>query len=218
MKTRFIEVKSDIEFKLKEQDIEKLPKKIALATTVQFIDCLEKIKKQLEEHSKTCIIGKGRQKYPGQVLGCDVSSIEKLKADAFLYIGDGRFHPIAIRLNTEKDVFVLTTNSRLKKVEKKEVEDYKRKIKVGYTKFLSSSTIGLITSTKPGQNKIKEFKNIIDRYKDKRFYTFVCDTLDFSELENFPFIESWVNALCPRTAIDDFSRFNKPVINIEDLK
>jgi diphthamide synthase subunit DPH2 len=39
----------------------------------------------------------------------------------------------------------------------------------------------------------------------------VCDTFDYSELENFNFIECWVNTMCPRVAED----IN--VLNVEDI-
>ena len=41
---------------------------------------------------------KGKQKYKAQILGCDTTAAEKIKdkVDAYLYIGTGKFHPIAL--------------------------------------------------------------------------------------------------------------------------
>ena len=47
---------------------------------------------------------------------------------------------------------------------------------------------------------------------------FVTDTLDFAELENFPFIECYVNTMCPRIGMDDTIRTAKPIVNIDDIK
>ena len=47
---------------------------------------------------------------------------------------------------------------------------------------------------------------------DKKFYIFAYDTLDIPSLENFPFVQCWVNTACPRIA--DEKSF---MVNIGDL-
>lgn len=214
MKTLFIEAKSDIKFKLKQ--IDKLPKKIALATTVQFISQLKEIKKELEKNNKKVILLQGKHsKYKGQILGCDIINY-KLDVDAYLYIGDGLFHPKAILLKTEKPVFAFNPfNKTLTKLDNKDIDKIKKQRKAALIKFHSSDKIGIIVSTKPGQNKLKKALEL--KLKNKQTYIFLTNTLDFSQLENFPFIQCWVNTACPRIAYDDYSKFNKPVINIDDL-
>ncbi len=58
----------------------------------------------------------------------------------------------------------------------------------------------------------KKLSQLEKKYKNKRFYKFVFDTLDYSQLENFPFIECWVNTACPRI-FDDL----RSIINIQDI-
>jgi len=43
------------------------------------------------------------------------------------------------------------------------------------------------------------------------------DTLDFSQLENFNFVECFVNTACPRL-IDDYDKFHKAILNIDYIK
>jgi len=50
--------------------------------------------------------------------------------------------------------------------------------------------------------------------KGKRCFIFVFDTLDANEMENFPFIDFWVNTACPRIA-DDKDKNN--VIDMGEL-
>jgi diphthamide synthase subunit DPH2 len=61
------------------------------------------------------------------------------------------------------------------------------------------------------QGGVARVSELEKKYSDKKFYYFICDTLDFSELENFNFIECWLNTMCPRV-IEDIS-----VLNVEDL-
>jgi len=48
--------------------------------------------------------------------------------------------------------------------------------------------------------------------KDKKYYLFAFDTLQANELENFPFIDCWVNTACSRIA-DEKSN----IVNIDDI-
>ena len=93
MEKLFIEARYKGKIKINKKDIAQLPKKLGLATTVQFLGNLEEIKQQFKD--KTIFVGKETQIYEGQILGCDVSGAEKIKnkIDAFLYIGTGHFHP-----------------------------------------------------------------------------------------------------------------------------
>ena len=155
----FIEARSKTPVSFKKT-ILKLPEKIGLVTTVQFIGQIKEVKSILEKKDKKVFLGKGKHTaYQGQVLGCDVDaaiSIEK-KVDAFLYIGSGLFHPIAISLKTKKDVFTFNPlTNKFDKVDKKEVEKINKRKKGALIKFLSSKEIGVIVTTKPGQEQLKE--------------------------------------------------------------
>jgi len=217
MKTLFIESKFKGKISLNKIKIDDLPKKLGLITTVQFADYLNKIKSYLEEHNKKVFLEKGNQKYKGQILGCDVTAAEKInhKIDAFLYIGDGRFHPLGLAYKTNKDVFCFNPlNNFFSKINKQEINNYKKTLKIKKIRFLSAENIGILVSTKPGQNKIKkavEIKNKLKK-KHKKCYIFCFDTLNPDELENFPFIEFWLNTACPRIQED-----SKNIINFEEI-
>lgn len=49
-------------------------------------------------------------------------------------------------------------------------------------------------------------------YPNKKFYIFIADTIDYNQLNDFPFIEAWVNTACPRIE-EDFR-----MVNIEKYK
>jgi diphthamide biosynthesis enzyme Dph1/Dph2-like protein len=55
-----------------------------------------------------------------------------------------------------------------------------------------------------------------EKYPDKTFYYLLADVIDFSKLEDFPFLQAFVNTACPRI-IDDTEKVPRPMVNIEDL-
>jgi 2-(3-amino-3-carboxypropyl)histidine synthase len=215
MKKIFIEAKYKGSIDASKIKADKLPAKLGLATSVQFVDFLDEIKEYLEDHGKKVLIEKGLQKYKGQILGCEQSAAVKLRAmvDAFLYIGDGAFHPIGIALKTGKEVFTFNpSNNDFSKVEKKEIEKIKMQRKAQLLKFHSSKEIGVIVSTKPGQNRLEQARKLKDMFPDKNFYLILFDNVDYTQLENFNFIECWLNTACPRIE-EDIKALNLDEIN-----
>jgi len=216
----FIEARSKIPVYFKK-NILKLPEKIGLVTTVQFIGQIKNIKSILEKQGKKVFLGTGKHtKYKSQILGCDVQAAISVsdKVDAFFYIGSGLFHPIAISLKTKKDVFTFNPlTEKFSRVDKKEAEKINKRKKGTLIKFLSSKEVGVIVTTKPGQEQLKKAFELKNKFRDKNFYFLMFNTIDFNQLENFPFIECFVNTACPRIALDDSIKFSKAVINLEDI-
>jgi len=209
MKTFFIEAKASIDkvnFETKT-----LPKKIGIVTTIQYLQDMKKVSDFLWKKDIKAVVA-------GQVLGCDASAAAKIKddVDAFLYVGTGEFHPIGVALKTNKQVFKLHPESMVvTKVNEEDIDRIMKKKRAMLLKFHSSDTIGVLMTTKKGQKTVQcgleELEKTEKKFKDKRFYHFIADTLNFPELENFNFIQCWVNTMCPRM-MEDIN-----VLNIEDL-
>ncbi len=229
MKTLFIEARSSIDILLSPDEVERLKPikaelgtQVGLITTVQHWHKIPELKRQLENLGFSALTGKGsRTKHEAQILGCDVGAATGIadKVDFFLYIGSGRFHPIAVAVFTDKPVFKHEPKSKtLSRVNYKEVDLYKKHVRAGQTAFISSNSIGVLMSEKSGQNNRKLAILIKQKLKEKgkKVYILAFDTLDFSQLENFPFIDCFVNTACPRI-IDDYSKFPKPVVNASDI-
>ena len=181
-----------------EKSLKFLPRKVGLVTTAQHKHELKKAKQIIEKAGKKAVIGE-------QILGCDVSAAIKIKnkVDAFLYMGSGEFHPLGVALETGKKVIIANPLSGgVSKIKKEDVEKYKKKQKGALLKFLSSKEIGILVSTKPGQERLKKAMELKKKLKDKNCYIFMADTINPAEFENFPFIECWINTACPRFADD----------------
>jgi len=220
MKIMMVEGRYKGEIDMSNLDADILPKKIGLATTVQFLDYVDEIKQFLRNKGKEIFVDKMRQKYEGQLLGCDQGAAEKIKddVDAFLYIGTGIFHPLGIALNVDKEVFLYDPlHAVMSKIDSRQVERYNAKRKGAYLKFLESREIGFLVSMKPGQNNFKKAVEWKSKLTDKTCHIFVFDTLDFSQLENFPFVQCWVNTACSRI-LDDYEKFAKPLVDLADIE
>ncbi|MCF7872230.1 2-(3-amino-3-carboxypropyl)histidine synthase subunit [Candidatus Woesearchaeota archaeon] len=224
MKVMHVEARIKGEIKLPENFVKKLPKKITVFTTIQLIDTLPKIIKQLEDAEKKPNIYKtGHTRHKGQILGCNVQKAEKYtdkEFDAFVYIGDGLFHPKALAWeNEDKKVYAYNpfTEEQII-VDNEDIQLIKKRHKAALSKFYMSTHIGVLVTTKPGQFYLKRALELKEEYPDKKFYYIVDNTIDFNSLEDFPFIECWINTACPRIGFDDSIKIGKPIINLEEVK
>lgn len=230
VKFLFVEAFYNKEVKLNEEALALLSKykKIGLFASVQFAK-LEIVKKQLAEKGIEVLTTRAkRTSTDNQVLGCDCApdSFEDgeifSKVDAVLYVGDGMFHPKALLLaqqdaERKKEVIVFDPISDSAKVlSYSEIEKQKRKYQSNLMSYLSAKRIGVLVSTKTGQQYLRLAQQL-KRESKKEVYIFVGDSLDMLDLENYNFIEAWVNTACPRIGMDDIVNITKPLVNISDV-
>lgn len=219
MKLHFIAAKYKKEFSFPQNRISELPQRLALVSPIQFVDHLPKIKAQLEKEGKKVALQQGKHsRNSGQILGCDVPQLPIGDFDAFLYIGDGVFHPYEILYKNKIDLFIYNPKTHdFYKIGRDEAEANLKKQKGALAKFYHCKNIGVLISTKPGQNRLRFTTELEKKFPDKNFYFFVCDTLEYDQMENFPFIEVFINTMCQRIALDDAKKVPRPIINLEDL-
>ena len=139
----------------------------------------------------------------------------KKDGDAFLYIGDGKFHPTALLYKNKKKVFCYNPfTEKIEVLEEDYLQKQEQKKKGQLSKLLSSKNIGVIISTKPGQNQTKKAEELKEKLEKegKSVYLFLTDEINVNQLPNFNFIEVWVNTACPRL-VEDFNG-----LNLEDLR
>lgn len=217
MKKLFIPAKYSGEVEISEGLLEILPNKVAIFSSIQFYDFLKGIKKQVEDSGRKAFLLKTKHtQHAGQLLGCNIEKFKE-NVDGFLYVGDGQFHPKALMIKNNKVVFVYNPFSKKYfELKLKDVEVLKKRIKGAYIKFLSSENIGVLISTKFGQYNLKKGMELKKKYTKKNFYFLMFDDINPSQLEDFSFLDMFVNTACPRM-IDDYKKFNKPIINIGEL-
>ena len=234
MKLQFIPAVYKLEFELPKNFFEILEKTfskgatIALYSAVNFHNKFDFVVKLLEKKGFKVLTSKpDRCSKIGQILGC-VSNKENLnleldKIDGFVYIGDGYFHPNALLFCQEgqekiKPIVLGNVVQQITEVlTENHISKYLKKRKGVMLKFLTSKNIGVFISTKWGQSYEKTALKLKDKYKDKKFYFFIGDNFMDNEMENFPYVECFVNTACPRIGQDDILRHTKAVVNIKDI-
>jgi len=202
MKTMFVEAKlKNVEFNLDKKEILKLPKKLILVYSIQYNDLALSVKGQLKSNNITVSEFQ-------QVLGC--SQLKKSKLPVLL-IGSGRFH--AVNLYLQFDEIYLLEGKKIIKISKQEIEEIRVKRKVALMNFLKADKIGILVSTKPGQENMKKAEDLKKKLKEKgkEVYVFVCNNIDINQFENFK-VQSWINTACFGLAND-----NSKIINFNEL-
>lgn len=193
-----------------------LPLKVMLFTTAQYVNQISSIKNQLEQNGKIVLLKKlNHTNIKGQILGCNILEI-KGDFEAFLYIGEGKFHPKALTYVNKKDVFCFDPIALKYNTIKYDSQSTKIK-NAKIAKFLFSENIGVLFTVKPGQFKDFKLDILKKKFKDKKFYPLINDSYNFSELEDFRFIDCFVNTACPRIGVDDFDVIQKPIMNLFDI-
>lgn len=188
VKTVFIPAKAkDINLKVLDK-LKIKEKKIGLISAIQYIDYLEKAKEILEEKGHKVSIA-------GQMVGCNASNALKLKVDAFVFIGSGEFHPLELSKITKEIYLVNPFSGKVSKFSKEDLKKLENKQKGKIKKYLMANKIGILVSTKPGQEHLKNAIYFAENC-GKEAYIFLANDID--NLEDFNNIDVWVNTACPR--------------------
>jgi diphthamide biosynthesis enzyme Dph1/Dph2-like protein len=203
MKTRFIPVtiKKEPKYEKIGKLIKEIPeKKLALCFSNQFMEVSKKIYEKFPE----------KFVYKTQVLGCSNPKFPK-EVGGILIVGQGKFHSVSLAYESGLPTYILE-NNLIKKIKNEEIEKMKKKEKGAYLGYLNAKKIGILVSTKPGQERLKKAMEFKDKIKDKKVYIFISNNIDVSEFENFD-IDFWINTACPRMDLVD-----APLINLEKLE
>jgi len=199
MKTLFIPAEINFlgNFDKLKNDFELLPKNLALGYSIQYKSFAEKVKKELSKSHNIINFF--------QILGC--SKPKNLgKADCILVLADGKFHAISIAYETKKQVYLLERD-KLIKIMQEEIGDLEKKKKASYLNFLNSGKVGILISTKPGQQRLERALNLSKKLKNKKLYFFLSNEINIQEIENFG-LDFWINTACPRMDLDSSKIIN----------
>ncbi len=207
MKKLFIpsKAKSNVNIKAVSKLSKELPKNLAITYSIQFEDAAKKIRKVLSKKHNITLFS--------QVLGCSRPKLSK-KTQAILLISSGEFHAVSLALSSNIPVYVLHKNN-LKKITKNQVDKLKKSKKASKLKFLHSNKVGIITSTKPGQLRLKKAIKLnkkLSKKSKKDSYIFLSNNININEFQNFSGVDSWINTACPRLDMDS------SIINMNQLK
>jgi 2-(3-amino-3-carboxypropyl)histidine synthase len=199
-----------------------LPQSIGLLATIQYIDLIPVVKTILESTGRTVLVGTGDRRiaYPGQVLGCNCSSAEAVldEVDAFLFLGEGDFHPLAAAFGVKKDVFVLNPVTKELR-DMSEIRDrILRKRFAAIQSAKDAQSFLVIVCSKVGQDRSAEADKVIDKIRSHglKAYKAVMEEITPMSLMAYR-VDAYVNTACPRVAMDDSAKYERPMLTIPEL-
>jgi 2-(3-amino-3-carboxypropyl)histidine synthase len=196
--------------------------KIGLATSVQHLQALKQAREILVNAGKTVVVGDcGKMIYPGQVLGCNYSSVKSIadEVEAFLFIGGGLFHALGVALNTSKPTVIADPyNNRAFSIDDKVQKIIKQRW-VNIEEAQRAKNFGVLIGLKPGQKKIDQALRIKDLAEKhgKAVFLLAAKEITPETLLEFPSIDAYVNTACPRISLDAPSKFSKPVLTVNEF-
>lgn len=221
--TYYIDINIDFDvISLFDENLDLLPKKIGLITTIQHLHLLKKVKEFLEYRDFEVFIGKPlkRAMYEGQVLGCDFSSARAIASlvDCFAFIGSGDFHAIGVALATKKRVLVFDITREVRDVQQKVEKILKQRYAI-IARAMEADSFGILIGEKKGQQRLSLALKIKEKIVKNGKKAFLLTIREITP-ENLYYIgiDAFVNTACPRVAIDDIAKFKKPMLNPKELE
>ena len=202
--------------------LEILPQRVGLLATIQYLDLLPKVKSMLESTGRTAIIGTGDRRiaYPGQVLGCNCSAAESVldDVDVFLFLGEGDFHPLAAAFGVKKEVFVMNPVTKEFRNMSEIRDRILRKRFAAIQSAKDAQSFLVIVCSKIGQDRSAQADAAVSKIRSKglKAYKAVMEEITPASLMAYR-VDAYVNTACPRVAMDDSARYDRPMITLTEL-
>ena len=222
--TIYIEARTAVSLKpavRKALDLLKPWKNVGLVTTIQHIDMLGEARKTLLDAGKSVEIGDaGRLKHAGQVMGCDYSNATAVakEVDAFLFVGGGRFHALGVGLATSKPTIAADPYEQQAFSVDVEVKRIVKQRWASVNEAEKARSFGVLIGLKSGQKRIDEALKVKEKLEKKgeKVTLLTVHEVTPEALIQFPSLDAFVNTACPRIALNDASRFRRPVLTINE--
>jgi len=218
----YIESKVDADISSISLVADKIPGNVGILASVQYVHLIPEITSILEKNGKTVFVSEGdkRTVYSGQILGCNCTAAENIsdKVDAFLYIGEGDFHPLAAAFGVGKPIMIYDPiNNELRNVD--DVRDrILRKRFATIQSSMDAKTFLIIVCSKPGQRRDDDAVIAMEKieHAGRKAYKIVMDEISPERLMHYN-VDAYVNTACPRIAMDDSVRYRNPMITLPEL-
>ena len=193
-------------------------RRVGVVATSQHVHRVKDVARMLKEYGLEPAIPRGLQPYfvDGQVIGCDYRLPRGLKAEGFIYVGGGVFHPLGLYLATLKPVVKLDPyESRASDLTGMGERLYKvRLYKV--SEAMDARRWGIIVGLKTGQYRpwlVERLKRLVEE-KGGSYMLLASENMDRETLTSID--SEWFQAFtvtsCPRLPTDDYWDYHKPVL------
>ena len=195
--------------------------KLGLVGSIQHLHLIFDFKERLEKagFEVEVPVGGDRLTFPGQVLGCNYSGDDDTIGH-YLFLGSGDFHPIGLVMHTGKPLALLdpyTGDSSEMSLER--IERILRQRFGLIMAIQDAQTFAILIGEKPGQMRrtlALRMKKMLAKH-GKKGYLLALEHISPDLISFYP-VDAYVNTACPRIAIDDSVRYDKPLITPFELE
>ena len=195
--------------------------RLGLVGSIQHLHLLQEYKERLEKagFDVEIPIGGARLTFPGQVLGCNYSGDDPTIGH-YLFLGSGDFHPIGLVMHTGKPLALLDPyTGEAGEMSLERIERILRQRMGLIFAVDNANSFGILIGEKPGQmrrNLAIRMKRLLETH-GKKGYLLALDHVGPDLIDFYP-VDAFVNTACPRIAIDDAVKYDKPLITPFELE
>lgn len=196
---------------------------VGVVSSISFIKNVSKIKKLLKANGIGAHTASGNKRLvqPAHVLGCNASSALPIKnrVDIFAMYENGSFHAPAVSLTAKTDVVCfdpLTGDTLLYSYEELKQKALKERAE-NLQKLSEAKKVGLLISSKVGQNRSKIIYRLEKMYSEKGYKTviLISDYIDPKSLDTTD-LDILIASMCPRVSMDERRLFSKPILTVPE--
>ncbi|ELA41948.1 diphthamide biosynthesis enzyme Dph1/Dph2 domain-containing protein [Vittaforma corneae ATCC 50505] len=214
----FVDIKIDVEH-LYKMIIKNFAGTIAIIGTIQFNSSVNRLKRMIDQSKLDgkleLNVPQVKPLSPGEILGCTSPVISGV--NDVIYIGDGRFHlESAMIRNPALNFYKYCPFTRKLSQEFYDYEKMKvfreREIKRAF----EGRSFGVILGSLGRQGNKHVFRNVakrIESFGKYKIYKIVLDEINQDLLDNFDFVDAFVQVSCPRLSIDWGVCYRKPLLS-----
>jgi 2-(3-amino-3-carboxypropyl)histidine synthase len=192
-------------------------RRIGIMATAQHLRSLKELGDFIKENDAEISLHS-----KNQILGCHIAQSRRFseEVDGVISLHSGRFHSLGLVLNLSIPILQLDPyTGEIKYHGEEEQHAYIRKRHGIINRARTASTWGILGSSKLGQyypNQISKAEKILTDHNKFSILIF-GENLNPQHLENFTSVDAWVTTACPRLAIGDNIRFNKPILTYKEF-
>lgn len=195
-------------------------KTIGLSYSIQHRHDLKKIIDFYEKNGKRVVLSKklGYVAYEGHIVGCQYEGLKAIQqeVEAFVIIGN-QFHAMGASLALEKPVVLLDVYNDEVRSMKGLREKILKQRAISIERLREAENVAIIVEIKPGQ-KFGSPRYLLEKLKEagKNAIVVTMSELTPDKLMNFYNIDAFIELACPRIAVDDFYKYEKPILTMKE--
>lgn len=193
-------------------------RRVGIATTAQHVHKVRELVEILEKEGMEVEKPRGLPPFlsEGQVLGCDYRIPRAAKAQGFIYLGGGIFHPLGLYLATLKPVVRVDPYTGRADDLTGDGEKLYRQRLYKVAEAMDAKRFAIIVGLKTGQYRPWLVARLIEAVRERR-REYVLVASEVTTLQQLIAIDnSWIEAFvvtsCPRLPTDDLWNYEKPVL------